>query len=99
MQIPLSWRFKSEWPLAFKIISGAIILNFLVEFVLIVGLPEFAHLFPDGPNQFLIMRGRNMYFVRPWLGKYITTGAWLQFVFLGLLMVVLFLNRSQIETD
>jgi hypothetical protein len=99
MQIPLSWRFKSEWPLAFKIVSGAIILNFLMEFILITGLSFFAHAFPNGPDQFMIIRGKTMYFVRPWLGKYLTTGAWFQFVLLGLLVVVVLLNRSQIESD
>ena len=90
-------RFKNGMPFAFKLISVVIVLNFVMEFSLLMGLPKFASRVPVGGNTFAILRGRIVYFVHPWLGRYLTTGAWMQFVLLGVLVLVLFLNRSQIE--
>jgi hypothetical protein len=90
-------RFKNGVPFAFKLISAIIVLNFIVEFSLLMSLGKFASRIPVRPDTFAILRGRIVYFVRPWLGRYLTTGAWLQFVLLGVLVLVLFLNRSQIE--
>lgn len=92
-------RFRNGVPLAFKVISAVIVLNFIVEFGLILSLPKFAKQIPIGSSTFVILRGRAIYFVNPWLGRYLSTGAWVQFVLLGLLVLVLFLNRSQIEKD
>jgi hypothetical protein len=91
------WRFKNGVPFSFKLISAIIVLNFIVEFTLLMSLGKFASRFPIGSETFAILRGRIVYFVHPWLGRYLTTGAWAQFVLLGLLVLVLFLNRSQIE--
>lgn len=92
-----SWRFKNGMPLMFKVLTGLIVLNFLVEFVLLFLLSHIAHAIPDAAHSFMIIRGRNIFYVHPWLGRYLTTGAWFQFVLLGLLVLVLILNRSQLE--
>lgn len=93
------WRFKNGVPFAFKLISAIIVLNFVVEFSLLASLGKFASRVPVGGDTFAILRGRVVYFVRPWLGHYLSIGAWGQFVLLGLLVLVLVLNRSQLEKD
>jgi hypothetical protein len=90
-------RFKNGVPFAFKLISAVIVLNFVVEFSLLLSLSRFARRFPIGSATYAILRGKNVYFVHPWLGRYLTTGAWVQFVLLAVLILVLVLNRSQIE--
>lgn len=90
-------RFKNGVPFSFKLISAVIVLNFVVEFGLLLSLSKFANRFPIGRATYAILRGKNIYFVHPWLGRYLTSGAWAQFVLLGLLVLVLVLNRSQIE--
>jgi len=92
-------RFKNGVPLAFKLVSAIIVLNFVVEFGLLLSLSKFASRLPIGPDTFAIWRGRTVYFVRPWLGHYLSIGSWAQFVLLGILVLVLFLNRSQLEKD
>ncbi|HEY1802246.1 MAG TPA: hypothetical protein VGG46_15075 [Terriglobales bacterium] len=90
-------RFKNGVPFAFKLVSVVIVLNFVVEFSLLLSLSKFASKFPIGSATYAILRGKNIYFVHPWLGRYLTTGAWVQFVLLAVLILVLILNRSQIE--
>jgi hypothetical protein len=92
-------RFKNGVPFSFKLISAIIVLNFIVEFSLLLSLSKFASRFPIGSATYAILRGKNIYFVHPWLGRYLTTGAWVQFVLLAVLILVLVLNRSQLEKD
>lgn len=92
-------RFKNGVPFTFKLVSAIIVLNFVVEFGLLLSLSKFASRFPIAPDTYAIWRGRTAYFVRPWLGHYLSIGSWAQFVLLGILIVVLLLNRSQIEKE
>lgn len=92
-------RFKNGVPFFFKLISAVIVLNFIAEFTLLYLLPKISQPIPRGHSTFAIVRGRNIYFVNSWLGHYLSIGSWLQFVLIALLIVVLFLNRSQIEKE
>ena len=93
------WRFKNGAPFSFKLISAVIVLNFIVEFALLFCVPKFGHHLPTESDNYPIRHGPTIYFVNPWIGRYLTTGAWVQFVLLALLVVVLLLNRSQIEKE
>jgi hypothetical protein len=92
-------RFKNGVPFSFKLITAVIVLNFIAEFALIYAVPRLATRVAIGSHTYAIARGHNIYFVNPWLGRYLTIGSWAQFVLLGLLVLVLFLNRSQIERE
>jgi hypothetical protein len=92
-------RFKNGMPFTFKLITVIIVFNFIGEFTLLYLLPKISQPIPRGSSTYAIVRARHIYFVHPLLGHYLSIGAWLQFVLLALLVVVLVLNRSQIEKD
>jgi hypothetical protein len=95
----LGWRFKSRTPLWFKIIVGVLLSDSLVHVGLLMTVSWWAQSSRDALHSYWVpFRDGVNYFVQPWFGRYLDSW-WLSAGLFALLMVLLLLNRNQLERE
>ncbi len=93
-----NWRFKDKTPQAFKIALAAVVLNLAAQMTLIFTLPKWGRYLPDlGHSYPMSLKGKGLYFVQPWLGRYLSEGLWVNFVLIAAVLYIVWRNRGQIE--
>jgi hypothetical protein len=93
----LGWRFKDRMPLWFKLIVGLLLADSVLHFGLLSTVSNWALPAPDPAHSYRVpFRDGGIYFVQPWLGWYLNAW-WLGSVLLALLVLLLVLNRGQLE--
>jgi hypothetical protein len=93
-----NWRFKQKAPLSFKLLIAAVALNLAVQMSLIFTVPKWGRYLPDLAHSYpLSLKGKGLYFVQPWLGRYVSEGLWVNFVLIAAVLYVVWRNRAQIE--
>ena len=93
----LGWRFKGGTPLWFKAIVGLLLADSVVHFGLLMTVSSWAHASRDAEHFYRVpFRDGVIYFVQPWLGRYLDTW-WIGIGLLVVLAALLFLKRDQLE--
>lgn len=93
-----NWRFKNKPPLSFKILVVCVIVNLAAQMSLIFTLPKWGRYLPDTAHSFpLSVKGRGLYFVHPWAGRYLSQGLWINFVLIAAIIFILWRNRAAME--
>jgi hypothetical protein len=94
----VKWQFKGETPLWAKILAGVLFLNILLQVVSSYGIPRWTPIHPDAVHSYAIhYRGGPTFYVQPWIGLYVDYGVYLGFAVLVLFLVLLWINRDQLE--
>jgi hypothetical protein len=95
----MSWRFKDRTPLWFKLVVGLLIADSVLHFGLLSTVSTWASSSRDAIHSHRVpFRDGNIYFVHVWLGKYLDAW-WIGLGLLAILVVLLLLNRDQLERD
>jgi hypothetical protein len=93
-----NWRFRNGAPLPFKVIFGIVIVNLCAEIALIFSMPKWGRPIPDLSHSYpVVLKSRGIYFVQPWIGKYLTVGLWMHFLLIAAAIFLLWRYRSQIQ--
>ncbi len=93
----LGWRFKGKTPLWFTLIVGLLIANSVLHFGLLWTVSSWAQSSRDAIHLHQIpFRDGGNYFVQPWLGWYLDAW-WIGLSLLTALVVLLLINRDQLE--
>jgi hypothetical protein len=93
----LGWRFKNRTPLWFTAIVALLMADAVLHFTLLMTVSNWALPSPDAAHSYRIpFRDGNVYFVQWRLGRYLDAW-WIAPGLLAILVVLLFINREQIE--
>ena len=93
----MGWRFKGETPVWVQVIVGLIAVDSAVHFGLLWTVPKWAASSRDAVHPYPVpFRDGDIYFVEPWLGKYLHAW-WLGPGLLMILVVLLVVKRDQLE--
>lgn len=93
----LGWRFKSSTPLWFKLVVAFIFADSTLHFGLLSTVSMWASSSRDAIHPHPVpFRDGNVYFIGVWLGRYLDAW-WISVGLLGLLIVMLVLNRDRME--
>lgn len=93
----LGWRFKNKTPLWFKLVAGALMTDSLLHFGLLSTVSTWASSSRDAVHSYHVpFRDGVNYFVQPWLGWYLDA-RWIGLGLLALLVLLLVVNRDQLE--
>jgi len=91
------WRFKSKTPLWFKLVVGLLLTDSALHFGLLFTVSSWALPSPDALHSHRVpFRDGGIYFVASWLGWYLDA-KWIGAALLAILVVLLVLNRDQLE--
>jgi hypothetical protein len=92
------WQFKGKPPSWAYILTILLLFNLVLQIAAAYWISIRAPLQADSihsyPTRF---RGGLTFFVQPWLGAYADYGFYAGFVLLGLLLLLLWLNRDKLE--
>jgi len=93
-------RFRDKAPLPFKLLIAIVIFNFAVDVALIFSLPHWGKFLPDVRHSYPIaVRGRGLYFVGPWVGKFLSLGLWANFVLILAVVFMVWWYREQLVRE
>jgi len=93
----LGWHFKSRTPWWFTILLGLLLVDSALHFGLLFAVSWWASPSRDALHTYrLPFRDGNIYFVQQWMGAYLDA-RWVGAALLVLLIVMLVLNRKQLE--
>jgi hypothetical protein len=93
----LGWRFKDRTPSWFKLNVGVLMANAVLHFALLSTVPSWALPAPDALHSYRVpFRDGGIYFVQPSLGWYLDAW-WIGVGLLALLILLLFVNRDQLD--
>ncbi|MFZ0734606.1 MAG: hypothetical protein WAM79_19965 [Candidatus Sulfotelmatobacter sp.] len=94
----MKWQFKDRTPAWAWILAVILILNIALQIATAYGVPRWAPVRADLIDSYPIRyQGGPTYFVQPWLGLYFDYGFEAGFGLLALFIVLLFLNRDNLE--
>ncbi len=92
-----AWQFKDRMPPWFIIIFGLLALDSALHIGLLSTVSTWASTSRDALHPYgLPFRDGRMYFVQPWVGRYLDTW-WIGIALLAVLVILLVVNRHQIE--
>jgi hypothetical protein len=93
----LGWRFKDRTPLWFKLVLGLVLADSTLHFGMQLTVSSWGRTSPDAIHSHRVpFRDGAIYFIQPWLGWYLDA-KWIGFGLLILLLLLLVLNRRQLE--
>jgi hypothetical protein len=93
----LGWRFKNRTPLWFAAIVALLMTDAVLHFTLLMTVSNWALPSWDAAHSYRIpFRDGNVDFGQWWLGRYLDAW-WIAPGLLAILVVLLFINREQIE--
>jgi hypothetical protein len=91
------WRFKQKTPLWFTALVVLIAADSAAHFGLLWTVPHWAASAPDALHSYRIpFHDGVIYFAQPWVGQYLNAW-WLDVGLLVILIVLLIVNRGQLE--
>ena len=94
----MRWQFRGKAPASIKVVLALLIINFIGQFVAAIGIPRWSPTQPDAIHSYMIrFKGGAMYFVQPWPGKYFDHGFWVGIALLGLMSLMVWIHRDQLE--
>jgi len=87
----LGWRFKGGTPLWFTALVGLLIVDSAAHFGLLMTVSSWAHASRDAEHFYRVpFRNGMIYFVQPWLGRYLDSW-WIGVGLFAVLILTLFL--------
>lgn len=95
-----NWRFRDKAPFPFKLLIAIVVLNFATDVILIFSLPHWGRFLPDGSHTYPIaVRGKGLYFVGSWVGRFLSLGLWANFVLIVAVVFMVWWYRGQLVRD
>jgi hypothetical protein len=92
-------KFRGEAPMAFKVVLALFAANVLTQIAISYALPRYFSVTPDDVHTFPLHKGGVTFFVQPWLAQFSDYGSWANYVFFGMLCVILFVYRDRLERN
>lgn len=93
----LGWRFKGRTPLWFTVLVALLMLDSVVHFGLLMTVSTWARASRDAEHFYRVpFRDGAIYFVQPWLGRYLDSW-WIGVGLFAVLILLFFLKRDQLE--
>jgi hypothetical protein len=94
----MRWQFKGEAPVSFKVTFALLFANWVGVYAAAWAIPRWWPIRPDAIHSASMrFRGGTVYFVQPWLGRYVEYGFWADFVLLGLGLLIAWIHRDELE--
>ena len=94
----MRWQFKGKTPAWAYILTGLLLLQVVLQMVTIYWISSQAPVEADSVHSYPIrFRGGPTFFVQPWLGAYSHYGFYAGLILLGLVLLLLYLDRGNLE--
>lgn len=95
----MRWQFKDKTPGWAYIFTVVLLVHVMLQIVTAYWIPSWAPVQADSTHSYAIRfrGGGPTFFVKPWLGTYVDYGLYVGFAFLGLFLLLLWLNRDKLE--
>jgi hypothetical protein len=92
------WKFKGKTPAWAYVLTVLLLVNAVLQIAAAYWISSRAPVEADPVHSFPVrFRGGPTFFVQPWLGAYNDYGFYAGLVLLGLVLLLLWLNRDQLE--
>ena len=94
----MRWQFKGKTPAWAYILTGLLLVNVVLQMVTAYWISSQAPVEADPVHSYPTrFRGGPTFFVQPWLGAYNDYGSYAGFILLGLVLLLLWLDRDKLE--
>ena len=94
----MRWQFKGKTPAWAYILTVLLLVNVVLQMFTAYWISSRAPVEADSVHSYPTrFRGGPTFFVQPWLGAYNDYGLYAGFILLGLVLLLLWLNREKLE--
>ena len=94
----MRWQFKDKAPVSFKVVFALFGINLVAQIGTFYAIPRWWRSRPDSAYCCAIrFKGGAVFFVQPWLGKYLDYGFWAGFGLLAPMFLIMWFHRDEIE--
>ena len=94
----MRWQFKGKTPVSILAVFALLGVNLVGQLATSWAIPQWSPITPDAEHSYFVhFKGFAGYYVQPWLGRYFEYGFWLHFVLLGIVFLLVWIYRKQIE--
>ncbi len=81
-----------------QILAGVLVLNIALQIVTAYAIPRWFPIQRDASHPYAIhFKGGPIYYVQPWVGVYTDYGLWIGFALVTVFVILLWVNRDQLE--
>jgi hypothetical protein len=92
------FHFKGKTPVSYKLALSLFACSVFFEIGARLAIPKWSPVAPDAIHSCAFhMRNGAVYFVQPWLGKYLNLAGWINAILFAFVVVVLLLHRNELE--
>ncbi len=92
------WQWIGKPPVYWTVLLCAMMAQVAVSLVLFSTLPRWARSVPDASHPIVLrMKGGHLYYLSPGMGCYMNNDVLITFGLLGILALIMFINRDKIE--
>ena len=94
----MRWQLKGKTPAWAYILTVLLLVNVVLQMITAYWISSQAPVEADSVHSYPTrFRGGPTFFVQPWLGAYNDYGFYVGFILLGLVLLLLWLNREKLE--